>query len=179
MARLPARRTCCGVILANMKLLTQDDIRALSAQAAALPRRRKNLNLHTDLADPVQRLCNAFEPGTYVRAHRHVAADRWELFIALRGSAVVLTFEDDGTVRERLIVSAAGPVIAVELPASTWHCLAADSAGTVLFEVKPGPYEALADKDFAPWAPVEGDSRCAAFERWYRNAQPGERPPAL
>lgn len=162
-----------------MKRLTRDDICTLSAHAAASERRRQNLNLHTDLADPVQRLCNAFEPGTYVRPHRHVAADRWELFIALSGSVWVLTFADDGTVRERVTVSATGPVIAVEIPAGTWHALAAEAAGTVLFEVKPGPYAALTDKDFAPWAPAEGDPRCAAFERWYREARPGDRPPPL
>jgi cupin fold WbuC family metalloprotein len=162
-----------------MKLLTRDRIRALSAEAAASVRRRKNLNLHTELTDPVQRLCNAFEPGTYVRPHRHPDANRWELFVALTGSAVVLTFEDDGTVCERLILSAAGPSIGVEIPAGTWHTLASGAAGTVLFEVKPGPYEPLTDKDFARWAPAEGDPRCPAFERWYREARPGDRPPPL
>jgi hypothetical protein len=67
----------------------------------------------------------------------------------------------------------------------------------VLFEVKPGPYEQLADgiearaaghgrpgrgltdKDFALWAPAEGDARCAAFERWYCAARPGDRPPTV
>jgi cupin fold WbuC family metalloprotein len=162
-----------------VKLLTRDRIRELSAEAATLPRRRKNLNLHAELADPIQRLCNAFEPGTYVRPHRHPDANRWELFVALTGSVVVLTFEDNGTVRERVTLSAAGPGIAVEIPAGTWHTLAADAAGTVLFEVKPGPYEPLTDKDFALWAPAEGDPRCAAFERWYREARPGDHPPPL
>lgn len=160
-----------------MRLLTQDRIRELSAQAAASARRRRNLNLHAELADPVQRLCNAFEPGTYVRPHRHLGADRWELFVALSGSVVVLTFDDDAAVRDRVAVSATGPVIAVEIPAGTWHTLACNAAGTVLFEVKPGPYAALTDKDFAPWAPAEGDPRCAAFERWYREARRGDRPP--
>jgi hypothetical protein len=47
----------------------------------------------------------------------------------------------------------------------------------VLFEVKPGPYEPLNDKDFATWAPAEGDPAAAAFVDWYRRAMPGERPP--
>ena len=34
---------------------------------------------------------------------------------------------------------------------------------TVIFEVKPGPYDAATDKEFAPWAPPEGDPRAHAY----------------
>jgi hypothetical protein len=33
----------------------------------------------------------------------------------------------------------------------------------VCFEVKPGPYSAANDKDFAPWAPREGDPRAGVY----------------
>jgi hypothetical protein len=33
----------------------------------------------------------------------------------------------------------------------------------VCFEVKPGPYSAANDKDFAPWAPREGDTGAATY----------------
>ena len=59
-----------------MKRLTADILIALRAEAAASPRRRKNFNLHASPDDPIQRLCNAFEPGTYVRPHRHAAGWR-------------------------------------------------------------------------------------------------------
>jgi cupin fold WbuC family metalloprotein len=162
-----------------MRILTQELLTNLSAQAAASARRRKNLNLHPQLADPVQRLCNALEPGTYVRPHRHPDADRWELFVALTGAAVVLTFDDAGTVQERLVIANDGANRGVELPAGAWHTVAALATGTVLFEVKPGPYSPLSDKDFATWAPPEGAASCGRFEEWYRRAQPNERPPTL
>ncbi|MEK7261899.1 MAG: WbuC family cupin fold metalloprotein, partial [Pseudomonadota bacterium] len=75
-----------------MKRLTADILIALRAEAAASPRRRKNFNLHASPDDPIQRLCNAFEPGTYVRPHRHAAGGVWELFLVLSGAAAVLTF---------------------------------------------------------------------------------------
>ena len=31
------------------------------------------------------------------------------------------------------------------------------------YEVKPGPYSAANDKDFAPWAPREGEPGVAAY----------------
>ena len=51
----------------NLKIYTAALLDALSAEAIRLPRRRKNLNVHPVLEDPVQRLFNALEPGTYAR----------------------------------------------------------------------------------------------------------------
>ena len=34
---------------------------------------------------------------------------------------------------------------------------------TVVFEVKPGPYQPTSDKDFAPWAPAEGGPDAPAY----------------
>ncbi len=145
----------------------------LQEKAVNSPRRRTNLNLHQTLEDPVQRFLNAIEPGSYVRPHRHHSPLRWELFTALTGRAVVLLFDDDGTVLERTEIGAGGPVHAVEIPAGAWHTIAALEPGTVLFEFKQGPYAAVTDKDFASWAPAEGDADCTTLERWFREARIG------
>jgi hypothetical protein len=50
-----------------MKTITPRDLAMLSTEARGSVRQRKNLNLHVTLVDPVQRLLNAFEPGSYVR----------------------------------------------------------------------------------------------------------------
>ena len=160
-----------------MKPILTEQMADLTARAASSPRLRANWNLHPTLEDPVQRFLNAFEPGTYVRPHRHSDPERWELFLALAGRAAVLAFDEGGLVRERLELSAVGPCRGVEVPAGEWHVAAALEPGTILFEVKPGPYAPATDKDFAPWAPPEGDGACPAFEAWYRAARPGDRPP--
>jgi cupin fold WbuC family metalloprotein len=94
-----------------------------------------NHNHHPTLADPIQRLLNAYEPGTYFRPHRHPQAERWELFLCLRGRAVVLTFEDPGRVRERVVLDPSGPALAVEIPPGVCHAIASLAPGTVLFEL--------------------------------------------
>ena len=160
-----------------MKLIDDRMIERLSAGALASERLRLNHNLHPRLEDPVQRFCNAMEPGTYVRPHRHTAEDAWELFLVLRGAVAVVTFGGDGVVLERLTLSAHGPLYGVEIPAGAWHTLSPLEAGTVVFEVKRGPYRRLDDKDFAAWAPPEGDGACGEFARWFRNAATGSRPP--
>ena len=161
-----------------MKRITTSDLDQLSAEAAASPRKRAHRNLHPVLEDPVQRLSVAIEPGTYIRPHRHADPATWEVFLMLRGSAVFLSFDDAGTVVERTVISAAGPVRAIEIPAGAWHAIASLEKGSIFFEVKQGPYTAPVAGNSASWAPAEGDPRCARFEAWYREADIGARPPA-
>lgn len=160
-----------------MKTIDLDSIDRLTSRAVGSERRRANLNLHRDLADPVQRFLNAVEPGSYVHPHRHADPERWELFVVLRGAAVILAFDGAGAVRSRIRLAAGGPEQGVEVPAGVWHTLAALEPGTVLLEVKPGPYQPVDDKDFAPWAPTESEPSGQAFEAWFRRARVGETAP--
>jgi cupin fold WbuC family metalloprotein len=165
--------------MSDLKIITEKQLYRLSGEAAASPRLRKNLNLHPVLEDPVQRLFNAMEPGTYVRPHRHARASGWELMMAVRGAFSILVFDGDGTVLERQDLSAAGGTVAAEIPAGTWHAVVVLAPETVMFEVKPGPYLAVDDKDFATWAPLEGSPATETFVDWYETARNGDRPPAL
>lgn len=158
-----------------MKRITRLDLASLAAEAQAAPRRRKNLNLHASLDDPVQRLLNALEPGTYVRPHRHATPAKWELMTVVSGRAVLLALSDDGVVQERVDLDHDNPI--VEIPPATWHMLAALEPGTVLLEVKPGPYGPTTPADFADWAPAEGSGGAAGLEQWCRDARVGERAP--
>lgn len=159
-----------------MKIIDQETLSGLSAEASARPRRRANWNLHPVLEDPIQRFFNAMEPGTYVRPHRHDEPHRWECFFAIRGSAAIVTFSDNGILLDRVVIAADGDNLGVEIPPRAWHSLACLQPGTILLELKPGPYEPLTDKDFASWAPEEGSTNCPAFERWFREGPKGGGP---
>src|SRR5262249_51531888 len=145
----------------------------LVARAQAAPRRRLNLNLHTDLADPIQRFLNAGDPGSYIRPHRHIAA-RWELFSVLRGGIDLLIFGEDGTVTSRASLRGDSGSV-VEIPGATWHSFVFTAPGTVALEIKPGPYVAATDKEFAAWAPREEDPAAPQCRAWLERAQRGER----
>ena len=162
-----------------MKIVDRQALSRLSAEAAARPRRRANRNLHPTLDDPIQRFFNALEPGTYVRPHRHDAVHRWECFFAIRGAAAVVTFSDTGVLLDRVVIGADEGNVGLEIPPRAWHALACLQPGTVLLELKPGPYEPLTDKDFAPWAPQEGNAACLAFERWFREGPLGSGPDSV
>ncbi|WP_455211936.1 WbuC family cupin fold metalloprotein [Kaarinaea lacus] len=157
------------VTVIDIRMLT-----SLSETAQSLPRLRKNYNVHKQLDDPVQRLYNAMEPNTYVRPHRHQGDDRWEFFQVVSGSAAVLTFDPEGTVLQKIVLTQGGPNVAIEIPGNSWHTIVSLQTGTVLFEIKKGPYQAVTDKDFAVWAPVEGEDAAKNFVQWFVNAEPGQ-----
>lgn len=146
-----------------MKFIDQDDLDGLSRAAACAPRQRMNLNLHQDYSDPCQRLFNALEPGTYIRPHRHTEPPKTECFLAVRGRMALLLFDDGGAVVKTVIFGAGCEILAVDLPPGLWHSVICLEPGSVFFETKPGPYVALSDKDFAPWAPLEGSADAADY----------------
>jgi cupin fold WbuC family metalloprotein len=152
---------------------------SLTKQAKESPRKRAHYNLHRKLSDPVQRLCVAIEPETYIRPHRHAEPSTSEVFLLLRGSAILLVFDDSGRITERVQVSAGGPVSAVEITAAAWHTIASLETGSIFFEVKQGPYVQPKGKNIAEWAPEEGQPETAQFLDWYKNATMGEEPPKL
>ena len=162
-----------------MKLVDNESLDVLTKKARESARKRMNLNLHDDPGDPVQRLCNAIEPGTYIRPHRHTNPGTMEVFLMLRGSAVLLLFHDDGKVRERVELSATGPVIAAEIPQGAWHAMASLEKNTIFFEVKKGPYVRPDHDNVAPWAPEEDSTAAARIVEWYRNALNGQNFPVF
>ena len=55
-----------------MKIINEQLLDETTARAKQSPRLRMNYNFHEELDDPVNRLLNAMEPGTYIRPHRHL-----------------------------------------------------------------------------------------------------------
>jgi cupin fold WbuC family metalloprotein len=152
---------------------------SLIAKAKDAPRKRANFNLHPGLTDPVQRLCIAMEPETYVRPHRHSDTASWEVLLILRGSLALLLFDDKGAVLERTVLSAGGPITAIEFPQDTWHVPVSLEPGTVVFEIKQGPYKPIAEINSASWAPAEGNPGVEQLHAWYKTATTGELPPKV
>ena len=146
-----------------MKKITREVVKGLADEAAGLPRLRKNLNYHTDYADPINRMLNALQPGTYVQPHRHRDPDKRETFIILSGKIAVLEFDDEGSITDHVILRPLTGAYGVEIAAGVWHTLIILEHDSVIFEVKDGPYSPIDDKNFASWAPKEGDERCAAY----------------
>jgi cupin fold WbuC family metalloprotein len=112
-------------------------------------------------------MLNAMEPGTYIRPHRHSAPPKAESLVLLRGRLGIVVFDEHGALidEDSCELSPDGSTLGVDLRAGVWHTMLALEPGTVIFEVKPGPYERAADKDFASWAPREDTPAAAEYLR--------------
>jgi len=146
-----------------VKIISHKVLDQLSLEASGSDRLRKNLNLHDDYADPCQRLFIAMEPGTYIRPHRHTAPPKPECFMAVRGKLALVVFDDDGEVKQVVCFGDGCDTLAIDLPAGVWHSIIVLEPGSIFFETKPGPYVAMSDKDFAPWAPEENSPEVGSY----------------
>ncbi|MCX6879614.1 MAG: WbuC family cupin fold metalloprotein [Verrucomicrobia bacterium] len=131
------------------------------ARAKESPRLRMNHNFHAALDDPVQRLLNALEPWSYIRPHKHDTKE--ESFVLLRGTVLAVVFNDDGTIRDHCILSAANGNLGVELEENSFHMLTALESESVVFEIKEGPFVPHTEASSAPWAPPDGSPDAPAF----------------
>lgn len=142
--------------------LSAEALKALNQQAKESPRLRQHQNLHPTHKDPCQRLLNAIQTDSYIRPHRHLLDPKPETLIAVTGRFALLTFDDHGTLQlvEHFASEMHGGgkqcAVGVEIAPETWHCVIALCPDAILLEVKPGPFNPEAAKEWASWAPVEG-----------------------
>jgi len=83
--------------------------------------------------------------------------------VMVRGKMGAVFFDTDGNITQTAVLSAGGPVGAINIPYGTYHSLVALESNTVFFEAKAGPYALLTAEERAPWAPQEGETGVAAY----------------
>lgn len=144
-------------------LLTEARIqRALEASRES-DRKRVIAPFHKNDEDPLHRMFNAMQPETYVRPHRHFEVPKCEVFLVLRGALDLVVFDQQGVITFACALRAGSEQFGADLAAGLFHCVIVREPDTLMYEVKPGPYAPASDKDFAPWAPAEGEPGVPAF----------------
>ena len=134
-----------------------------SAKAKKAERKRMNFNFHPSLDDPLNRMLNAMEPGTYIQPHKHEDPDRFEIFLALRGRFVAIIFDEQGNITDHSILDNREGKYGVEIPEKVFHTFLSLEPGSVAYEIKEGPYMPDTAKNFAPWAPAEGSPKVESY----------------
>jgi len=104
-----------------------------------------NYNLHKSLDSKSQRLLNALELNTKLPIHRHQHTT--ETYIVLRGSIWVLLYNHNCEIEQAIILNPSEGNYGVDIPIGRWHSLEVLESGTVIFEVKDGPYMPIEEKD--------------------------------
>ena len=127
-------------------IINQALLDELTTQAKASPRLRMNLDLRNSTEDKSQRMLNAIEPGSPLPIHRHRQSS--ETVVCLRGRLVEEFYDElERRCVESIELSPNGPVVALNIPIGQWHTVRVLESGTVIMEVKDGPYEPLSDVD--------------------------------
>jgi cupin fold WbuC family metalloprotein len=145
-----------------VQIIDEDLFHQVAERAQASARRRMNHNFHGSAEDNPHRFLNVLLRGTYIRPHRHLTPPKSEAFLVLEGVAEVIVFTEEGAIRARYRLGG-GKVWGVDLAPGVWHTVVAVSERVVCYEVKPGPWEAATDKEFAEWAPAESDPAAQEF----------------
>jgi len=126
-------------------LINESFLTLLTEQAKVSPRLRMNYDLRNSAEDQSQRMLNAIEPGSPLPIHRHQKTS--ETVVCLRGRLVEEYYDELKRIcTERIELSPNGPVVALNIPAGQWHTVKALESGTVIMEMKNGPYHPL-DED--------------------------------
>jgi cupin fold WbuC family metalloprotein len=144
-------------------------ISMMEEKSAASVRKRSMQVFHKTMDDRLQRMLNSMQPGTYLQPHKHENPDKREVFIGLTGKFVVIEFDDSGNICDHMILDPSTNEYAAEIDARVYHTVICLEPNSTAYELKDGPYDPLDDKDFASWAPKEGDDNCGAYIRQVLN----------
>ena len=128
-----------------MQLINSILLNEVTKQAQESPRLRMNHNFHDSLDAKALRLLNALEPGTILPIHRHPHTA--ETYLLLRGKIRVMFYNDKKEETESTLLDPLAGSFGVHIPANQWHTLEVLDSGSVLFEVKDGPYTPLGEND--------------------------------
>ena len=120
-----------------MKIIDDNLINGVEAEAKLSPRLRMNYNFHQSLSDKCHRFLNALEPGTQIPIHHHPTKD--ETFVILKGKVRVSTYNDDGELLDSCILCHEEGCYGVDIPKNVWHGVECIEP-SVLLECKEGPF---------------------------------------
>jgi cupin fold WbuC family metalloprotein len=149
----------------TIKVFSVECLDLLVTQAKNSPRLRQHSNIHLDYTDPCQRLFNSIEPDSYIRPHYHGI----ETLFAIRGLMALIVFNGDGAIEgiQRFGIGSSSGTLniaaGIEIPSNKWHTVVSLASGSILLEIKAGPFDPNMPKSFAPWAPDEGTSDGANY----------------
>lgn len=123
-------------------------LNTISEKAECNERLRMNFNLHDQLTSPSQRLLNALAVGTIVPIHRHTHTS--ETYILLRGKINIMFYDGNGNITEQFLLDPLIGHYGIQIPKFQWHSLEVIQQGSVILEVKDGPYTPLTAENIMP-----------------------------
>lgn len=137
---------------ADISEINLADIELLKSVVAKSPLGRVRINLHADDQDLLHEMFIAIDQNSYVRVHKH--ANKSEAFHIVYGAVKVIIFNDDGSIKKVVHLSAdsANQSFYYRMSKPFFHTLMIESEMVVLHEITNGPFipGATIYADFSP-----------------------------
>lgn len=141
-----------------MQHVDQHLVATLLKEAEASERKRAFHRFHAD-NDMFNRLLIAGISGSYAAPHRH--AEKFEAFAHVQGGVIVAEFTNDGKLANAYDLR---EMPYVELGPMIWHTLIYVTERWSVMELALWKEQYNpSDKEFAPWAPKEGDAAAKEY----------------
>lgn len=128
-----------------MEVIDDQLLDQVSGKAKENQRLRMNYNFHASPEAGAQRLLNALEPGTELPIHRHTHTA--ETYFVIKGKIKVLFYNDTKQITDTVLLDPLQGNYGVNIPMGQWHTLEVLASGTVIFEVKDGPYTPISEEN--------------------------------
>jgi glucose-6-phosphate isomerase len=90
--------------------------------------------------------------GSYIRPHRH-PIPKFEIYHIVKGEIEVDIFNDDGTIKEKILLNQTNPII--RIAPLTWHSPKSLSYYSVYHEIYSGPFLKDIDVEYSKWSKEE------------------------
>lgn len=133
-------------------ILFPQDIQILKTLAKQSARHRARICAHSSSSELVHEMFIALTNNAYIRPHKHI--DKVESFSIIEGTAEIIFFNDDGSLRHTFSVGepGSGKASYYRISEPIYHMQIVTSDYIVFHEVTQGPF--LREKTvYAEWSP--------------------------
>ncbi|MCD6048365.1 MAG: hypothetical protein K0S08_2012 [Gammaproteobacteria bacterium] len=157
----------------GIKIIELDYVNMMQDKASLAFNSRAPILLNADFDESPQRFVNCLCSMSYVRPHKHMLPNQWELMCWLAGEIYAIFFDDDGHVVERIEMGENAARI-IEIPTGIYHTFYAKTYSSYL-EVRNCSYQPVVDRVYADWAPDGNHPYQKLFAKYLGQTKIGEK----
>ena len=141
--------------------LTDHEINDFFNSAEVSPRHRQAMLLHKK-GDEFNHVYNFMLFNSYMQPHLHPGQEKIECIYLIHGKIKIIFFDDTGKIKNIVLLEKEKEDF-VNVPAYTWHTYVIMTNQAITYETMSGIYDPNTWKNFAAWAPPEGNEEALMY----------------
>lgn len=147
--------------LGVVKSITSSLVDKVLSKASVSKTLRAPILLHKTYNEIPQRFVNCLIPSNYMRPHKHLGENQWEVMSWICGDFSLLLFNDEGKLMSKFRFNEKENRV-IELPSNCYHTFVTETPSAYL-EIRNCAFIPETDRLNAPWAPEVDDPFVADY----------------